>query len=154
VIPVEGRRFSHNREKTHDPDMRKYLLAALITFAGGTLAHAQMLDQQEHCAMQAKRTFERFFARDQQLSAVGLSFDYRRSHYNTRIGKCLMLITVGDIQALLIDPINMYEYAFYFQQNDKILCGLILNPDDGPPAIKDCKTREEFDASVDRYLEE
>jgi Tfp pilus assembly protein PilV len=57
-----------------ETDVRRYLLAALVVFAGA-LAHAQtlyrqeryaILDQQERCAMQAKQSFEEIRVRQAQ----------------------------------------------------------------------------------------
>jgi hypothetical protein len=144
-------------------DMRRYLLAAVITFAGAALAHAQTPDQQERCAMNTKQIFSQTWS------------DYK-SHYSIKTGKCfallirkstdfgiivdeLLLVDVIDDPAIG-DPDEGRHYAAYVQTTipDKpeypapFHCYLI--PIQSLREIKDCKTREEFDAFVAPYLNE
>jgi hypothetical protein len=68
--------------------MRKYLLAALITFAGGTLANAQTLDQQEQerCAADAKRAYQDGLGEEGIMSGSdwGKPMVIYQSHYNVK----------------------------------------------------------------------
>ena len=76
--------------------MRNFILsAALAALLIASAGHAQTLDQQERCAMEAKGAFQDIEAKDRaDEKAVGvteIASDYQ-SHYNTKIGKCLMLV--------------------------------------------------------------
>lgn len=162
-----------------ETDMRKYLLAAVVIFAGGTLAHAQTLDQQERCAADAKRAFQEIRTEDAKWEAKPGELPdgagewsepsaVYQSHYNTKIGKCLVRISViqsftrkdghsyGQIMDKLIDANKRKEYAYfsgelYEPENQKTVSGCYLYP--SSRETKKCKTEEEFDAFVDRYLE-
>jgi hypothetical protein len=139
--------------------MRRYLLAAIITFGGGALAHAQTLDQQERCALQAKRVLH-------EGGTLWQTGEYQ-SHYSNETGKCFALLVNkitdrrGIIDAIfLVDPVEVdpderHPYAIYMQvtlpgRSDIVQCDLI-------PRFREmthCNSREEFDAFVARYLEE
>jgi hypothetical protein len=96
---------------------------------------------------------------------AGNSADYQ-SHYDTKIGKCLMLVETSDLvngetsnTAYLIDANERRPYATYVWMSRKgkkywevppLACELAPSLRDK----KDCKTREEFDAFVAKYLEE
>ena len=151
--------------------MIRYALAAAIAFAAGAIAHAQTLDQQERCATQAKRSFQDIAARDlaeqKQLGGMSrrISADYQ-SHYNTKIGKCLMLVETTDMlggenstTAYLIDANECRPYATYvwISRKDKKYWEVPPTACELAPSLRekrDCKTREEFDAFVAEYLEE
>ena len=75
--------------------MRRALAITLIAIAYGSIARAQSLDQQERCAQQAKRAYAETEAefeaynRAQTQKTVRFSGDYQ-SHYNVKLGKCLI----------------------------------------------------------------
>jgi hypothetical protein len=114
-------------------DMRRYLLAALVTFTGGALAHAQTPDQQERCAMKVKQLFWQ-------------SWGEYHGHYSNKTGKCFALLVnkitdFGSIidEILLVDiiddpdPVEVRRYAVYVQTTipehpDFIHCDLIPIP--------------------------
>jgi hypothetical protein len=147
--------------------MRKYLLATLITFAGGTLAHAQTLDQQEHCAADAKRAYQDGLGEKDIMSGSdwGKPMVIYQSHYNVKTGKCLMHISVvqfsnsgyGAYQMKLVDANEHTMYAIYsasIPPNNKlsnIECSLYPG---GLTRDKGCKTMKDFDAFVDAYMSE
>lgn len=144
--------------------------AALIALLVANAGRAQTLDQQERCATQAKRAYQEIQASDlAEGKAIGVSeidSNYR-SHYNTKMGKCLMLVKKNRMlgagnsstTAYLIDANERRPYATYvwISQKDKKYWEV-------PPSAceldrslrekKTCKTREEFDAFVAGYLEE
>ena len=132
-------------------------------------AYAQPLDLQATCAAQARKAFnewEREWKNDPEVKAgktwKTFSTDYQ-SHYNTKLKKCLMLITMMGNQSqtsvYLSDAYERRIYASYlwFAHETKkdwevppITCELV------PPLRqkKHCTSREEFDAFVADYMEE
>ena len=152
--------------------MKSYSLFAIAFFVGGTTAHCQTLDQQERCAMQAKRSFQERQARDlaeqKQMGGTSQRFssDYQ-SHYYTKTGKCLMLVETTEMTAFgnsattayLIDANEGRPYASYewMSRKDKKYWEVPPTVCELSPSLLDkrnCKTREEFDAFVAGYLEE
>jgi hypothetical protein len=128
----------------------------------------QTLDQQERCAQQARRAFQQIQAEarisNQKFGSNQISSDYQ-SHYNTKSGKCLMLVETtnmagsqSDTSAYLMDANERRQYAFYLwiSKKDKkywevppISCELT-------PSLREkkvCTSREEFDAFVADYME-
>jgi hypothetical protein len=150
--------------------LRLALAAFILMMVGVRTANAQSLDQQERCASQAKRSFQERQASDlaeqKQVGGNRISADYQ-SHYDTKIGKCLMLVETNDmisggtssITAYLIDANERRPYASYvwMSRKDKkywevppVACELSPSLRDK----RDCKTREEFDAFVAKYMDE
>src|ERR1700722_3358151 len=80
--------------------MRGIVFVGIAICACNTSLHAQSLDQQERCAQQARRSFQEIDAQNRidgkQLGVTRMSGDYQ-SHYNTKLGKCLMLIETMDM---------------------------------------------------------
>jgi hypothetical protein len=148
---------------------------ALATIAIGALifvsaGHAQTLDQQERCSMEAKRSFQEIEAKDlAEGKAVGVSqigSDYQ-SHYNNKMGKCLMLVEKTSMlgggnsstTAYLIDANERRPYATYvwISRKDKKYWEVPPTACELDPSMREkrtCKTREEFDSFVAGYLEE
>jgi hypothetical protein len=117
--------------------MRDLALAAMIFVACTTSNHAQSLDQQE-----------RLNAHDRMHA------DYQ-SHYNTKLGKCLMLVKVLDerlTHAFVIDANERREYAWFSAK----IRGGVLSCDLMPSLreTRNCNSREEFDAFITSYMEE
>jgi hypothetical protein len=149
--------------------MRTYVLVVVFIFANGALGHSQSLDQQERCALQAKRSYQEIDARhrahQKQLGGMSqFSGDYQ-SHYNTKTGKCLMLVKTSEMlgegvqmsnTVYMMDANERRQYATYLwaKRNDKkpwVTCEL------SAPLLENrygCSTREEFDAFVAPYLKE
>ena len=97
----------------------------LIAIAFGSIARAQSLDQQERCAQQVKRAYAETDAefeaynRAATQSTVRISGDYQ-SHYNVKLGKCLMLVETRDMigsqsitTAYVRDANERRQYATY-----------------------------------------
>ena len=135
-----------------------------------TVSYSQTLDLQERCAAQAKAAFVDW-SNDDKLSAQKLGgseafpSDYQ-NHFNTKLGKCLMLIeathTLGkqiSNTVMLTDANERRTYAYYlwisreakkYWEVAPTSCELI-------PTLSqktNCTTREEFDAFVAKYMEE
>ena len=131
------------------------LSAVFATLIFTVSAYAQPLDLQATCAAQARKAFNEF-EREWKNDPAGkafktLSTDYQ-SHYNTKLEKCLMLITMMGNQSqtsvYLSDAYERRIYAKYLVP--PITCELIPSL----PEKKHCNSREEFDAFVAGYMEE
>lgn len=150
--------------------MRNHALAAVMVFFTASAGQAQTLDQQERCAVQAKRSFQDIQAKDlAELKQMGgserVSANYQ-SHYYTKTGKCLMLVDTTDMlggtqsnTVYLIDANEGRQYATYvwMSRKDKKYWEVPPTACELAPSLRDkksCKTREEFDAFVAGYLEE
>jgi hypothetical protein len=146
------------------------LVTSLLSVFIATTGHTQTLDQQERCAVQAKRSFQEIQATDsaeqKKLGGERLSGDYQ-SHYNTKSGKCLMLVETTDMlaggtsstTAYLIDANERRQYATYLwmSRKDKKYWEVPPTACELVPSLREktfCKSREEFDAFVAQYLEE
>jgi hypothetical protein len=137
---------------------RLSVVAATLIFT--VSANAQPLDLQATCAAQARKAFNKFepeWKNDPANKAFKtLSTDYQ-SHYNTKLKKCLMLITMMGNQSqtsvYLSDAYERRIYAEYLSFSHEvppITCELVPSP----RQKKDCTSREEFDAFVAEYMEE
>ncbi len=147
--------------------MRGGLAIILIAIAFGSNARAQSLDQQERCAQQAKRAYADLETPNgaEAQKTVRLSGDYQ-SHYNLKLGKCLMLVERRDMlgsqsitTAYVIDANERRQYATYvwmsregkkYWEVPPMACELA-------PSLREkrfCKTREEFDEFAAPYMEE
>jgi hypothetical protein len=151
--------------------VRRALTIILIAIASGSIARAQSLDQQERCAQQAKRAYAETEAefeaynRAQTQKTVRYSGDYQ-SHYNIKLGKCLMLVETRDMigsqsitTAYVRDANERRQYATYvwmsregkkYWEVPPMACELT-------PGLREkrfCKTREEFDEFAAPYMEE
>src|SRR5580692_6272584 len=149
---------------------RSALISSLITIATVACtiaivlhptANAQSPDPQQQCSTEAKRVFEdlrRTYdaeVRGLQLKVdVGLN-DYRH-YYNSKLKRCLLLVNknttmVDDLShtSYLIDT-DRRMYAVYMETNGQMQsCTLIQSV----RQTTACKSRDEFDAFVSRYLE-
>jgi hypothetical protein len=151
----------HAQTTTTTPPVSK---SAPIESAPTREQQTATLDQQELCAMQAKRAFE--------VHANAHPLDEYKSHY-TKTGKCLMLIerryvdsvSPGRVDlhvlASLIDANERRQYAAYEEirhlnspapggTEPLPRCELTPSLDEE----KKCTTREEFDAFVAGYLKD
>ena len=128
------------------------------------------LDQQERCAMQAKRAFEELHANAQ---AGQTPLDKYKSHYYTKTGKCLMLFERNYMDAVAPGREDFHDLASLIDANDRRpyaayekISHLTPPAPDGtepsprceltpsPGEEKKCTTRGEFDAFVAGYLKE
>ncbi len=151
--------------------MRRALAIILIAIAFGSIARAQSLDQKERCAQQTKRAYAELDAQNgtetqkMGLETVHISGDYQ-SHYNVKLGKCLMLVERSDMlgsqsitTAYVMDANERRQYATYvwmsregkkYWEVPPMACELT-------PSLREkrfCKTREEFDEFAAPYMEE
>ena len=82
--------------------MKPGLAIILSIIAFGPFARAQSLGQQEWCAQQAKRAFTETDAQDRsEIKKLGAGHSRivsnYQSHYNVKLGKCLMLVETDDM---------------------------------------------------------
>jgi hypothetical protein len=138
---------------------RVICLVALI--GANSVVRAQTLDQQERCASSARKTFNEVQAEDNTEARKPnrtirvFSSDYE-SHYNTKLNRCLVLVkkvlfveSKTGLTVYLVDANERREYAYYFDADGKIL-GCTLS---ASKPVTYCKTKEEFDEFVARYME-
>jgi hypothetical protein len=151
--------------------MRRGLAIILNVIAFGPIARAQSLDQQERCAQQAKRAYAERDAQDcaeMQKMGTGMSRfsgDYQ-SHYNVKLGKCLMLVETTDMRgeqstttAYVMDANERRPYATFvwMSREEKKYWEVPPMACELTPSLREkrfCKTREEFDEFVAPYMEE
>jgi hypothetical protein len=82
----------------------QFVFVVLTVMGCGTgAAHSQTLDQQEKCAAQARKTYQEDSYKDRAESQkLGMpepfSSDYQ-SHYNTKLNRCLILVTKTSVLA-------------------------------------------------------
>lgn len=148
--------------------MRSAAIAVFIVVAGSISVHAQSLDQQERCGQQARRAFQEIQAEarisNQRFGSAEISSDYQ-SHYNTKSGKCLMLVEITNMfggqsntSAYLMDANERRNYASYLwiSRKDKKYWEVPPTSCELTPSLRDkklCTSREEFDAFVAGYME-
>jgi hypothetical protein len=131
-----------------------------------TLVLAQSPDQQERCAQQAHRAFQQIqteFKKEQQPLGVAREFADYQNHYNTKLGKCFILVDISErygsfwttMTVYLADANERRRYATY-QWNGQ--GGKTVSERcDLTPSLREkraCKTKQEFDAFVTPYMEE
>jgi hypothetical protein len=126
-------------------------IACGIIIASAT-ARAQTLQEQATCAAQAEKTFRR----DNPDQKPGGIMSYE-SHYNPQMDRCFILERQDGVVAdksyadlTLVDAFENHTLAWYSEDNSKAggVCGLM--PDH--VTRKDCKSGEEFNAFVARYM--
>jgi hypothetical protein len=144
------------------------IFASMGVLTSGTLS--QSIDVQEKCASQAQISYRESERESREHSKrLGAFFpgsSAYRSHYNTKLQRCLMLVdqaqTLGDqtsAGATLMDANERRAYAIYIwigQENENqseappIVCELIPSWADR----RNCTSRNEFDAFVAAYMHE
>jgi hypothetical protein len=147
------------------------VFAMIVTVMCTTSARSQSLDLQEKCASQARKTFEELQNEDKAnqsplLEPGAVVGDYQ-SHYNTKLNRCLLLITrwnsyskpnsVVISSRFLIDANERRYYASHVEQrlvkeatSSMVSCELTPRIFEKVP----CKARGDFDAFVAPYMEE
>jgi hypothetical protein len=137
------------------------LSVSVLNFGHGEL-RAQTLQDQATCANQARKTFQEDSAEwDRQNKQLNIGFQTQtlgyESHYNTKINRCLMLVTRifddrgGDnkMSKQLYDAIERRIYAGYSwsaHANKPLSCELIPSHEE----TKFCKSEDEFNATAQR----
>jgi len=149
----------------------RFAALAVVLLASTIPALSQTPDDQERCAAQARKAFQEWENVSEDVSkkvplVETLSSDYE-SHYNTKIRKCLIVISgmstlatgVGSVitSVTLMDAAyEHYVYAYYIgissptkKEVPPLDCELIPTF----PKKKICANRHEFDAFVAGYME-
>lgn len=151
--------------------MQRALAIFLCLLVSAHVVNAQSLDQQERCAQQAKRAYAELDAQNRsemQKMGIGmnrLSSDYQ-SHYNVKLGKCLMLVETVDMlgsqsttTAYVMDANERRQYAtfMWISREGKKYWEIPPSMCELTPNLREkrfCKTREEFDEFVAPYMEQ
>ena len=114
------------------------------------LDRKQIYEAQERCGKRAEEYFKR-----RSLSGVPGFDQYKYiNHYNIKLNKCFILLTIRDSTGVgteLIDINENKQYGFsteIYQLNPSFSCHFPL------ASNRDCKSREEWDAFVKTYMEE
>ena len=152
--------------------MRSRFVALVVVLLVSPIpARSQTPDDQERCAAQAQKAFQEWENVSENVSkkvplVETLSSDYE-SHYNTKIRKCLIVISgistltsgTGSViisVALMDAAYEHYVYAYYIgisspkkKEVPPLDCELIPTF----PEKKICANRDEFDAFVAGYME-
>ncbi len=151
--------------------MRSGFAALAVVLLASTIpARLQTPDDQERCAAQARKAFQEWENVSKNVSkkvplVETLSSDYE-SHYNTKIRKCLIVISgmstlasgKGSVttSVTLMDAYERYIYANYIgissptkKEVPPLDCELIPTS----PEKKICANRHQFDAFVAGYME-
>ena len=130
---------------------------AIIIVASVTMAQGQSLQEQATCAEQAKAAFQDY----KEGAPPGFS-DYQ-SHYNKTLNKCFILINQKSnlngqpvMVTELYDAVERRWLASYTQltkEGKEYLLNCELKP---PSQEKEtiCKSKQEFDALVSKYMEQ
>ncbi len=145
----------------------RFAALAVVLLASPIPAGSQTPDDQERCAAQARKAFQEWENLSKKASLVEtLSSDYE-IHYNTKIRKCLIVISgmstlasgTGSVitsVALMDAAYEHYVYAYYIgissptkKEVPPLDCELIPTS----PEKKICANRHQFDAFVAGYME-
>ena len=115
---------------------------------GYAVSKKEDYDLQERCGKRA----EEYFKRDYGSGDNGDEHYNYINHYNTKLNKCFMLVTIGSlekklIQEKLIDINENKEYGdiIYKLDNKQMHC-MFLD--------KVCRSKDEWDVLVKPYMEE
>ncbi len=144
----------------------RFAALAVVLLASPIPARSQPPDDQERCAAQARKAFQEWENLSKKVPLVEtLSSDYE-SHYNTKIRKCLIVISgmstlasgkgsVITSVALMDAAYEHYVYAYYIgissptkKEVPPLDCELSLTLEK-----KICANRDEFNAFVAGYME-
>ena len=144
--------------------MKPTLLARFafaVALGGCPCAVAQPLTQQAQCAAQAKTEYVEAQAEWKQKrgGAQVVTSNYS-SHYNTKLQKCLMLLSMTTTSEThkdaeiftLTDAYERRGYAFYFSEGGDARPNCFLWPTHTETIY--CKTRAEFDEFIASYMEQ
>ena len=129
---------------------------ALIIAASGTMALGQSL-QEATCAQQAKAAFQYY-----KEGAPPRSSDYQ-SHYNKELNKCFILINQkSELNGQPVMATELYDavgrrWLASYTQLTKERKEYVLNCELKPTLQEKetiCKSKQEFDAFVSKYMEQ
>ena len=135
--------------------------ALIILFS--PIMHAQSDDLQETCAKQANTTFQelgREYAA--ALESMNVKFEIvssdHLSHYSRKLNRCLLLIRKSTSlmqelsnTAYLLDANDRKMFALYIETGGSVTACTLT------PTVRQsvsCKSREEFETFVAKYLEQ
>jgi hypothetical protein len=153
---------------------KKAVLFVMMGFAAcSTMARSQSLDLQERCASEARRTFQELEdenkAKYNQSTLIQKDVSDHQSHYNTKLGRCLMLINRRSVlplsanlsnqqrQSILVDANERRYYANYIETQLAAETKPKIEMCELRPSMRQktvCTAREEFDAFAATYLEQ
>jgi len=130
---------------------------ALTIAASATMAQGQSLQEQATCAQQAKAAFQ-----DYKEGAPPGSIDYQ-SHYNKALSRCFILVKqMSELNKQVLMATQLYDaterrvLASYIQQSKegkKYQLNCELKPTSQERETI-CKSKQEFDAFVSKYMEQ
>jgi len=131
---------------------------AIIIAASATMAHGQSLQEQETCAQQAKAAFQEYKG---GAAPPGVS-DYQ-SHYNKTLNKCFVLINQkSELNGQPVMVTDLYDaverrwlasYTQLTKEGKEYLLNCELKPTSQEKETI-CKSKQEFDAFVSKYMEQ
>jgi hypothetical protein len=157
TIPCLWPRPFLNFKKSGEASMRVATGIALIIAASATMAQGQSLQEQATCAQQAKAAFQDY----KEGAPPGFS-DYQ-SHYNKELNKCFILINQRSelngqpvMATELYDAVERRWLASYTQltkEGKEYLLNCELKPTSQEKETI-CKSKQEFDAFVSKYMEQ
>ena len=148
-------------------------LASIGVIVSSTVVHSQSREQQEQCALQAQNTHQDLVAeyklkskRLGRFQPKAVSSNYR-SYYNTKLKRCLILIdTTRVLENKSANSVRLRDtseqrrtYAYYLSvsrenepHSERSPTTCELTPTFRKTTI--CKSREEFDSFVAKYMAE
>jgi hypothetical protein len=145
---------------------RLAFLIAVTAFLGGHASVAQAAtskedyELQERCGVRAEERFRREWGKEGPVNTSdGQAIVSYRNHYNSRLNKCLALITYKSLpfkakpprvskQMTLFDVNANQDYGFYFKFDDE------PSPSDCKVEGKACGSEQEWEALVAPYMSE
>jgi hypothetical protein len=130
---------------------------AIVIAASATMAKGQSLQEEANCAQQAKAAFQDY----KEGAPPGFS-DYQ-NHYNKTLNKCFILINQKSklngqpvMVTELYDAVERRWLASYTQltkEGKEYLLNCELKPTSQEKETI-CKSKQEFDAFVSKYIEQ
>jgi hypothetical protein len=154
---VYGQALLKLLRKSGEASMRLVTGIAIIIAASAPMAQGQSLQEQEICAQQAKAAFQDY----KEGAPPGFS-DYQ-SHYNKALNKCFIVINQKSklngqplIVTELHDAVERHWFASYTQltkEGKEYLLSCELKPTSQEKETI-CKSKQEFDAFVSKYMEQ
>jgi hypothetical protein len=157
AIPCLWPTLSINFKKPEEASMRVATGIAIIIAASATMALGQSLQEQATCAQQAKAAFQDY----KEGAPPGFS-DYQ-SHYNKELNKCFILINQkSELNGQPVMAIELYDaverrWLASYTQLTKERREYLLNCELKPTSQEKetiCKSKQEFDAFVSKYMEQ
>ena len=149
------------------------IFLAIAFVACGPRAHAQTLEVQERCATAAGKAFQQLEgendAKYDASTLIRKGVARFQSHYNTRLDRCLLLISRVEVlpltanlsnqqrQSALVDANERRYYATYIETQLASEPRAKIERCELRPTMRHklvCTTRGEFDAFVATYLEQ